>query len=108
VDRWQAADVGEDVPAQRSPDSEKPDVDEDGMLVCCAVKNPRIRTVMHKPAPFARQESRVNECRRDLATFMRNSGRCLLFNKRIGVTMQEFPSIVFLSNCLELGARRSP
>jgi hypothetical protein len=35
VDRWQAADVGEDVPAQRSPDSEKPDVDEDGMLVCC-------------------------------------------------------------------------
>jgi hypothetical protein len=43
-----------------------------------------------------------------LRQFVRNSGRCLLFNKRIGVTMQELQSTVFLSNCLELGSRRSP
>ena len=39
---------------------------------------------------------------------LRNNGRCLLFNKRIGVTMQELQTTVFLSNCLELGSRRSP
>jgi hypothetical protein len=38
---------------------------------------------------------------------VRNSGWCFLFQKAIGVTMQELPSTVFLSNGLGLGALRS-
>jgi hypothetical protein len=33
---------------------------------------------------------------------------CFLFKKWIGVTSREPPSTVFLSNCLDLGSRRSP